>query len=116
MDGGPAGRTARQTRPVIAEPAPLPRDDGAGLHEDEDVSPTRPRSGQPGPEKAVGDMGSGSSAAAQVDGELVAQSEHLEMEGHAGTEADRREASRVSRTAFMDGRRLPDLGDGHGAS
>ena len=62
-------------------------------------------------------MGSGSSSAALVDGELVVQSEHLEMEGHAGT-GGRSEGGEQGEEDGLHGRAQAtrDLGDGHGAS
>jgi hypothetical protein len=84
---GLAGCSVREASPVVAESAPLPGDDGAGLHEDEDTSPAGPGSGEPGPEEAVGDVDPGSSVAALVDGELVAQGEDLELEGDPRAEA-----------------------------
>ncbi len=63
---------AGEARPVVAEPAPLPGDDGARLDEDENIPPPCPDSGQPRPEQAVGDVGPGSWIASVVHGELVA--------------------------------------------
>jgi hypothetical protein len=68
---------------VIPEPATLPCDHGARLDEDQNIPPARPRSGQQGPEKAIGGLCADSLVASLVDGELVAEGEHLEMEGNS---------------------------------
>ncbi len=73
---------------MVAEPAPLPGDDGARLDEDENVPPAGPAPGQPRPQQPIGDLGARSRRASLVDGELVAQREDLELEGGPRSEDD----------------------------
>src|SRR5689334_15517450 len=68
--GRPAGLPG-QPSPVLAEPASLPGDDRARLHEHENVPPPSPDSRQPGPKEAVGDVWPDSQVAALIDGQLV---------------------------------------------
>lgn len=79
---------------MIPEPATLPGDHGARLNEDEHVAPAGPGPRQPRPQEAIGDLGAGASATALVDGELVTQSEDLELEGRTGSEGSKAGAER----------------------
>ena len=72
---------------MVTEPTTLPCDDGARLDEDENIPPSRPSPGQPCPQEAVSEAGSGSSLATLMDGELVALGEHLELEGGSRSDA-----------------------------
>ena len=72
---------------MVAEPAALPGDHGARLDEDENVPPASPATGQPRPEKAIGDRDVRSRLAALIHGELVAQCEDLKLQGGSRSEA-----------------------------
>jgi hypothetical protein len=68
---------------VIPETATLPCDHRARLDKDQHIPPARPCSGQQRPEKAIGDLRADSLVAPLVDGELVAEGEHLKVEGNS---------------------------------
>jgi hypothetical protein len=102
-----------EASPVVAKPAALPGDDGARLDEDEDISPASPSLGQPRPEQSIGDLGAGPGRAPLVDGELVAQREHLELEGGSRSEARAERPEEGEENCLHEERRLPHLGRTH---
>ena len=69
---------------MVAEPAALPGDDRGWPDEDEHVPP---KPGEPGPEETICDPGANSPGEALVDGELVAKSKDLELEGGSRLQA-----------------------------
>ena len=71
--------SSAQPSPVLPETPPLPGDDGLGLDEHEDVTPTGPDPGQPDPEESVCRRQAGRSSAALVHSQLVALSQDLEL-------------------------------------
>ena len=73
---GPAG----ERRPVLAEAAPLPTQDGGGGHDHEGLPPMRPDPGQPDPEETISRAKLRPARRSLVHGELLAQGEVLEGE------------------------------------
>jgi hypothetical protein len=68
---------------MVTKPLALPGDDRAGLHEDEDVLPARPRSRKPYPEQAVSGLESWAPPTALENGQLMSQCEDLQLQGGA---------------------------------
>ncbi len=94
---------------MIAEPAALPGDHGARPDEDENVPPASPGPGQPRPEQSISDPGAGPGRAPLVYGELVAQSEDLELEGGPRSEAGADGREEGEKDGLHEGRKLPHL-------
>jgi hypothetical protein len=72
---------------MVAKPAPLPGDDRGRLDEDKDIPPAHPTLGKPRPQKPIGELGASPRVASLVDSKLMAQSEHLKLEGDPPAEA-----------------------------
>ena len=70
----------------VAKPVALPGDDGVRFDEEQVCAPAGPHSGQIGPEDAVSRCDVGPPAGPLVDGELMAQGEHFELQRYSRAE------------------------------
>ena len=92
---------AAQPRPMVSETSALPGDHCPWLHEDESLSPTRPRSGEPGPKEAIRRAKLRPVPSPFVNCELVAQSEHFDVRRPARPDTEMTLATTATRTARM---------------
>ena len=109
----PANPREGEASPVVPEPATLPGDYGARSDEEEHVAPAGPGPRQPRPEEAISDLDAGASATALVNGELVAQSEDLELKGGPGAKAGAERGGEGKEDCSHERSSLPRLGGGH---
>ncbi len=107
-----SGRAGREVGPILAEPAPLPSQDGVWGHDHEGVPPPGPDPGQPDPEKPVRRTKLGPSCRSLVDGELLAQSQVLDGELAVAAEEEGEEPNQVEQEsdhqAEIGSRSAPD--------
>ena len=90
--GRPTMRPAGARRPVLAEAAPLPPENGVGGHDYEGLPPLGPDPCQPHPEEAIRPAQPGPRNRSLVRGELLVQGEVLQSKLPVAAAEEREES------------------------